>query len=320
MDRFKNILVAASPGSLDTMAIRRIGALVDANRAKVTLMDVVEPLPPWRRNVNIEGNIIDIERMLVDERSAVLQQYASEMGGGEVDVHVAHGKPFIEVITHAGEHGCDLVIVAEPPGDVTAKGRIGSGADVMQLLRKCPMPVWVMRASSAERPVVLALVDPDPTDPVRDGLNRTVLDLAVSIVRRESGTLHVAHAWVLEGESTFRTSAFMSLPSDQVDLMRRAVAEEHQRRLDELVAEANVAEVDGEAHLISGEAGLVLPALAERVRASLIVMGTVARSGLRGMIMGNTAETILRSVSCSVLALKPEGFQSPVKVSDAESA
>lgn len=318
MDRFKNILVAASPGSLDSLAVRRIGALADANRASVTLMDVVEPLAPWRRNVNVEGEIIDIEQMLVDERTATLQQFANEIGGGEVDVHVAHGKPFIEVITHAMRHECDLVIVAEPPGDVTARGRIGSGADVMQLLRKCPVPVWVMRASSVESPVVLALVDPDPTDPIRDGLNRTVLDLAVSIVRRENGTLHVGHAWVLEGESTFRTSAFMSLPSEQVDLMRRAVAEEHQRRLDELVADTGVSEVGGEVHLIFGDAGLVLPALTERVRATLIVMGTVARTGLRGMIMGNTAETVLRSVSCSVLALKPEGFHSPVKVPDDE--
>jgi nucleotide-binding universal stress UspA family protein len=41
-------------------------------------------------------------------------------------------------------------------------------------------------------------------------------------------------------------------------------------------------------------------------------MGTIARGGLVGMIMGNTAERVLRDLRCSVLALKPEGFASPV--------
>ena len=63
----------------------------------------------------------------------------------------------------------------------------------------------------------------------------------------------------------------------------------------------------------SGEAGEVLPRLAEGLDAGLIVMGTVARTGISGLIIGNTAETILQSVHCSVLAVKPEGFVTPVK-------
>ncbi len=277
-------------------------------------MDVVEPMPPWRRQVNVDGRTVDLEQLLVDERTAALKRHAEAIGGGDVDVHVRHGKPFIEVIEHALKHGNDLLIVADPPGHPETGGHIGSAADIMQLLRKCPLPVWVMRASTTDHPVVLALVDPDPSDPERDSLNRQILDLAVSMAKTEEGTLHVGHAWVLEGESTFRTSAFLSLPSGQVDLLRGAVAEEHRRRLDELVAEMGVFEMGGQVHLVSGDAGAVLPELADRLRASVIVMGTVARSGLRGLIMGNTAETILRSVSCSVLALKPAGFVTPVRM------
>ena len=52
-----------------------------------------------------------------------------------------------------------------------------------------------------------------------------------------------------------------------------------------------------------------------RLQIGLVVMGTVARKGISGLLMGNTAEAILRSVDCSVLAVKPEGFVTPVKVS-----
>ena len=54
--------------------------------------------------------------------------------------------------------------------------------------------------------------------------------------------------------------------------------------------------------------------MVDRLDVDLVVMGTVGRTGLKGLIMGNTAETILRSVRCSVLAVKPEGFVTPVRI------
>ena len=45
----------------------------------------------------------------------------------------------------------------------------------------------------------------------------------------------------------------------------------------------------------------------------ILIMGTVARTGLSGFIIGNTAENILQQIDCSLLALKPKGFVSPVK-------
>ena len=44
----------------------------------------------------------------------------------------------------------------------------------------------------------------------------------------------------------------------------------------------------------------------------LVVMGTLARTGIPGLIVGNTAESILNNLDCSVLAIKPSGFVTPV--------
>lgn len=44
-----------------------------------------------------------------------------------------------------------------------------------------------------------------------------------------------------------------------------------------------------------------------------MVMGTVARTGISGFFIGNTAEKILRNVNCSVLTVKPDSFETPVK-------
>lgn len=45
----------------------------------------------------------------------------------------------------------------------------------------------------------------------------------------------------------------------------------------------------------------------------ILVMGTLARTGIAGFVIGNTAENIVQSIECSLVALKPEGFVSPIK-------
>ena len=65
-------------------------------------------------------------------------------------------------------------------------------------------------------------------------------------------------------------------------------------------------------HLLKGDPADVIAEFAKTGRVDLIVMGTVARTGIAGLLIGNTAETILQRVDCSVLAVKPDGFVSPV--------
>lgn len=56
----------------------------------------------------------------------------------------------------------------------------------------------------------------------------------------------------------------------------------------------------------------VVPAVAQELNADLVVMGTVSRTGIPGLLIGNTAEVILNNLECSVLAVKPSGFVTPV--------
>lgn len=65
-------------------------------------------------------------------------------------------------------------------------------------------------------------------------------------------------------------------------------------------------------HVHKGDPGEAIPALASELNADLVIMGTVARTGIPGFIIGNTAESILYNLDCSVMAVKPEGFISPV--------
>ena len=262
--------------------------------------------------MNVEGRTIDVETALLHDREQRLGHLVVEARGTtETEVIVMIGEPFLEVIRHVLEYGHDLVVLGEPEADDASEPPLSSGT--MKVLRKCPTPVLVMRPTPIAGARILALVDPDPSDPVRDGLNDVVLELASAMARRQHGELHVGHAWTLEEEATLRTSPFVELPSRLVDVMVNDTRTVHGDQLTALAQRHDLDDVGASLHLVSGRPGVVLPRLAERLEIGLIVMGTVGRTGLQGLIMGNTAETILRSVHCSVLAVKPQGFVTPVE-------
>ncbi len=312
MDRFRNILVSASPGHLEPVTLGAAVKLASRNRAQLTVIDVMEPLPRTARFATVEGRTVDLQAELIRHREETLRQLAQNTPPGvDTEVKVLVGEPFIEVIRHVLDHDNDLVVVGGREVEPWATPEFSSA--VMHLLRKCPVPVWVMRPPASDRLRILALVDPDREDPVRDSLNDLVLELAVSMARLDGGDLHVGHAWELEGESTLRSSPFLGISGDIVNVMAATTEEVHREQLDALLDRHPVAEIGAEVHLVGGHTGEVLPRLAEALGVGLIVMGTVARTGISGLIIGNTAETILRSVRCSVLAVKPPGFVTPVK-------
>jgi nucleotide-binding universal stress UspA family protein len=65
-------------------------------------------------------------------------------------------------------------------------------------------------------------------------------------------------------------------------------------------------------HVVAGRPAQVIKEVLDAERIELLVLGTVARGGLPGMLVGNTAERLLPQVPCSILAVKPEGFVSPI--------
>ncbi len=213
----------------------------------------------------------------------------------------------------------DLVIKCADPS--TSLRDVFLGSTDMHLLRKCPCPVWIIKPSNhAHHRRILAAVDRDPEDARRSGLNRPILELATSLALAESSELHIVHAWGLFAESLYR-SPRSNLTEAEVDAM--VEKEENARRqwLEQLLDEHGVAlgkegmdHLSPRLHLIKGPARQVIPIKVEELDADLIVLGTVARTGIPGLFMGNTAESILNQIDCSVLAIKPPGFVSPVSL------
>jgi nucleotide-binding universal stress UspA family protein len=160
---------------------------------------------------------------------------------------------------------------------------------------------------------ILAAVDPAPFDERRNALNKTIMDLATSLAHLENSELHIIHTWVLVGEAMLKGPR-VNMPENEMRQLVREVKNEHWRWLNELLRQYALDKLKYQVHLLKGQAGRLIPKLAQAKGIELIVMGTVCRTGVAGLIIGNTAENVLRQVDCSVLTVKPEGFVSPVRL------
>ncbi len=309
MKRFKNILYYAEGETEPSTALSRSVELAKINQAQLTLMDVTENLSQSAIGRWLSG--ADLQSLITEQRQEQLMALAEPYldAGLSIQIAVRSGTPFIEVIQAVCRSGYDLVVkTARVP---TGTAELLFGSTDLHLLRKCPCPVWIDKPTKKRTyKKVMAAVDASDYNAVE--LNRLIMDLATSLASAEHSELHVAHVWRLAGESLSRYGR-ASLPTNQVDEMVEHAHKEHKRKLDALLSSYNLPK-NHQVHLVKGWPATMIVHCAAEEAVDLLVMGTVGRTGIPGFLIGNTAENVLNAVRCSVLAVKPEGFTSPVQL------
>lgn len=304
--RFKNILFSPLAARNNPAAARRVAELAARNQAGLTFLGAVPEPSRLQRLLQRAEQLEEIQAAETAALAARLARYVPSDSGLSVDVETTAGSPALRIIERVLAADHDLVVV-------TTDDEEEDRATIGRLLRKCPCPVWVMRPTRARVQRVLVAVNPDPAEL---DLNRVLLQLAASMVNLHGGELHVVHAWELYGEETMRRSAFLHVPAEELESLLRDEEASHRAALDELLGDVGLADEPWQTHLLKGRAATVVPELVATARINLLVMGTVARTGISGLLIGNTAETILSNVRCSVIAVKPPDFVSPIHLDD----
>jgi universal stress protein A len=80
----------------------------------------------------------------------------------------------------------------------------------------------------------------------------------------------------------------------------------NQQELDKLVKAHNDKASFARTLLETGDPRSVIEAAAKKLNADLIVMGTHGRRGLRRMLIGSVAESVVRNAPCPVLLVRAE--------------
>ena len=238
-----------------------------------------------------------------------------------VKTTVLVGKPFIEIIRQVLRNDHDLIIKSAD-ADSGLREFLFSSTD-KHLMRKCPCPVWIVKPTERQKyRRILAAVDQDPGEPVKETLNRQILEMATSMALSEYSEAHIVHAWEVFGESLLRSHKWDFTEAEfKAMLEEEAAARRHwlEKLVKSYCASADASDngaIDPHLHVVKGPAQQVVSKLARELEVDLVVMGTVARTGIDGFFMGNTAESILGQLDCSVLTIKPPGFTSPVTLQE----
>ena len=323
MRQFSNILYVV-PDETDEAGLKRALSLMPETGGTLSLVSTIETMVSGTPSGRFHDELAEAFDALRAKRLTALQELAKTVPDGiETVCEVMDGLAYVKIIERVQLYNHDLVVVHASQEERHLSRLFVS--EEMQLLRKCPVPVLITKKADTPFTRVFASIDfdfydPDVLEETKRKLNDDIVDIAASIADHDGANLDFLNAFTVPGEGVM-VGGWVPMGPDILS----GVAETCKAAAEEQLSEAfkksaertglSVFETEkARAFLIQGRARVEIPRVAEELGADLIVMGTVGRVGIPGVFIGNTAETILNSIDCSVLALKPEGFVSPITV------
>lgn len=321
MNRFKKILyVLGDPINEPQTSLIRAISLAKNNQAELTVLFILPKMPSKESDISEQALK---EKILEREKEHLNKVLSSSNKDVSIKFECRIGKKYVETIRSVLLNNFDLVV--KDTDNVSWLERI-IGSDDMHLLRKCPCPVWLMKNEREDNyDQIIAAVDFDTTsvETCNNELNETIVALASSLALSGFASLHIVNAYDVP------EAGYLSLWADRPEQLKEELFDsEHQVRkhkmnmlladLKNKIGEKSYNYLSPTIHLVRGTPGREIPKLAKEIEADLVVMGTVARTGVAGVLIGNTAETLLAQIQSSVLAIKPDSFISPMSLDNLE--
>jgi universal stress protein E len=241
------------------------------------------------------------EQVLLRRRHA-LEEMAAPLRRQELDVgiDVVWDHPYdLAIIKKAAAHDYWLVAKDTQHHNVLQRTLL-TNVD-WHLIRKCPVPLLLVKDRKlAAEPNVLAAVDPVNEHDKPAALDDRIFGFAAELARVLRGHLHVMHSYAAPMGA--------ELPPDVLQL----IAREHRSAMQKFLDRHAV--LGGHSHLYEGLAHECLQKAAHEHQADFVVMGAVARRGLKRLFIGSTAERVLDRLPCDLVIVKPLEFEVPEDV------
>lgn len=309
MNRFRNILFVSKGIEDETESLKQALSLASNNKAALKIMVIYPQLPG-----ELKGYRGQWESHLEEGIKQTARSSYATLNRGELDIQLSvtiEGTtiPEVQIIRQVLRDQHDLVIKSAE----AVNGGKGFKALDMELLRKCPCPLWLARpiARSRDHIRIAVAIDPEGQEKTANDLALNLLALAGSLAATCSGELDIVSCWDCEYEGFLRNNPFGSIPEDKVFEAVIGIRQNHRQALDALIDKADL-NIKTQTHHLRGRPEAIIPEFVSHQKIDILVMGTVARTGIPGFIMGNTAENLIQELKCSLLATKPNGFVSPI--------
>lgn len=304
MKPIRRILVVLDPSLMHTPALDRAEALARALKAQLwlALFDRGPRLGVLGLMDRAEAR--RLEGLMREQESTRLEELRERVAGsGALTVHSIDDRASLtaaRLVSHVRGNDIDLVI--KDVGHESSLRRLVFLPLDWELLRGCPVPLWMVGASAGGLPKrIVAAVDPVHPEHGAGALNDAILDMARTL--RETGPSHIrvfsAYPGLpagLQGLDPMGTSLGYS-----ADELYERLRLDHRAALEALIQKQRLA-ADAGVILYGPPAFSILDAL-EAFRADVLVVGTLRRHGLDRLLLGSTVERLIGEAPCDILAV-----------------
>jgi universal stress protein E len=274
MQAIRSLLVVIEPEHSESLALKRAKLIAGVTQAHLHLL-------VCDKKHDHAGLLSALKSSLLEEGYSVTTEQAWNESLHETIIDVQQAE------------GCGLVIKQHVPDNPLKKALL-TPAD-WKLLRYCPTPVLLVKTAKPwAGGVILAAIDVGNTDGEHRTLHAAIVDHGFDIASLAKAQLHVISA---------HPSPMLSA-ADPVFQLKETIEARYREQCKAFQAEFDID--DDHLHIEEGPADVLIPHIAHRLQASVTVIGTVARTGLSGALIGNTAEVVLDSLESDVLVLKPD--------------
>ena len=319
MHAFRSILLAVTHLHTSELELKQAFRIAADNRARLVITAFDNSLETLQKFqfLPLEKKFENLLRKQLEEELERLKERAWQEGI-DAQTCVVSGRPRQALYPLLQKYNTDLVIkLADTSGTMIRNQLTGND---LAILRKCPVPVLMM-ADRNQLPdfsgkIMVAVDAGDPEDRAYD-LNKKLVQYGVYLAAQENAELHLVTVWNLPaGKRSLQT-----LSDEELYELQEITRKRYQRKLDKIMADVGISENSADfrvqEHILKGKPSVEIQQLANHINPDLIVMGTLGHHR-KGFLIGNTAENILNGIYCSILAVKPEGFISPMAESSGD--
>jgi universal stress protein E len=292
--KFKNILVISDQQGKQQMALAHAKSMVERYGANLhilafTYQNLKSPSVTLsdEQLLTVQAKVIDSHQQWLDEQinKENLQTHAS--------TEVVWEKNIAKwVIKHCEANDYDLIIKTGH----RSEGLLYVPTD-WHLLRNNKVPVLLVAEKKwRKKQSILVALDLATRIKSKQALNQKLLDAGIMLAAGTQMPLHICCSVAI---SPVLKELGLVNKNDEVN----AAKLKYLPLIDKMLGEHQVALEH--IHINLGNASKVIPSVASKNGAALVIIGSIGRKGLKAKLLGNTAESVLALLKTDILIIQP---------------
>lgn len=309
MTEYTNLLVVIDPDQAHQPALLRA---IDIGRKSTAPVKMTLFLAIYDLSYDITSMLSFEERQnmqneMVRQRQEWLSDLVEHLNVKDLQIGlqvVWHNRPYEAMVAQIYEGQHDILIKATH--DHATLGSVIFTPTDWHLLRKSPVPVLLVKEQGwPENGRILTAVNLSSDNEVHEALNDKLINESKKMSQFLNAEVNLVNAY-----PATPVNVTIELPEFDPATYTDAVRGHHLLAMKALRQKHHI----DEEHTFceEGVPENIIPEVAAELKAGLVILGTTGRVGLSAIFIGNTAEHTIDQLNCDVLAIKPDGYISPL--------